>query len=409
MRILRFEIKNDKAVESFVHDANGEHVEIAGATATGKTTAASALWDIANKSPDCLRHGERKGYITLHLGDGKPDLIATREFTKKTSTVRIERADGKSVSAAEFKAMISHLSENPHRIMDMKPTERVQTLLAAAELGDVNLYDMDVKIAEAERRRLEAKRRADDFVPGKEPEKAEAVDVSAISKELEAVRDHNADVDGLVRKRSELADRGQALKLDIDELKRDLGVAEDALSDMREAYKVADKAVGTMKKEDTGRLQAQLASATEVNAKAAKHEQWEERRKQHITLMSKRDDADEMVRDLREQKAELLDNAKWPLDGLSIEDGNVLYKGALIENLGHSEGMLVCAALAIKDIEAHALHCVRMDGVESMSKEDFGRLQKLFGDHDIQVISTRVSRDDVEGKELVIKEAENSG
>jgi len=70
MRILRFDIMNDKKVASFIHDANGAHVEIAGRCGVGKTTAASALWDIVNSSKDCLKHGTRKGHITLHLGEG---------------------------------------------------------------------------------------------------------------------------------------------------------------------------------------------------------------------------------------------------------------------------------------------------------------------------------------------------
>ena len=43
MRILHFEILNNKKVKSFILDPNGEHVALAGPTGIGKTTCASAL------------------------------------------------------------------------------------------------------------------------------------------------------------------------------------------------------------------------------------------------------------------------------------------------------------------------------------------------------------------------------
>jgi len=420
MRILRFEIKNDKAITSWIHDANGEHVAISGQTGTGKTTAASALWEIAEKSKDCLTHGEHKGYITVHLGEGKVDLIATREFTPNSNTIKVERADGTKVSAADFKAMISVLSENPHKIAEMKPTERVKTLLGAADLGDVDLMKMDEEIAGAERVRLDAGRRAEDFVPGLEPEKAEPVDVSAISEELEANHIHNDMIDQDQREIDAIVEEGQRINVDIiqiDERRVNLLKELDGLAarvaelgtqhiSLTTDYKARVAAHDGLTLEDNTELKAKLATATEVNEKAGAYKQWEARTKEYDDLKQQRACADETVKELREYKKELLDGAEWPLEGLSIEDGEVMYNEALFDNLGQSEQMLVCAALAIKDILAHELHCVRMDGVESMSEKDFKTLQELFGDHGVQCISTRVARGDVEDGELVITEKE---
>ena len=422
MHILRFDILNSKAIESFVHDANGEHVEIAGQTATGKTTCASALWEIANRSKDCLKHGERKGHIILHLGEGKPDLIASREFTKKTNTVKIERADGAPVSIKEFRDMISSLSENPHRIADMKPTERVKTLLAAADIGDADLDKMDEEIAGAERIRLAAKQRADDFVPGVKPDKVEPVDVSALSTVMEEAHAHNEGIEQDKREIDEIIRSGKELAAEAEEWRGKIVEAEAAMQearsrhgacvDRRDAlvvdYKKRTATHALLQATDTAPVQVKLASATEINRKATAYEQWVERDKQYKELMQQRGCADETVKELREYKKDLLENAKWPLEGLSVEDGDVVYNGALFDNLGQSERHLVCAALAIKDIKAHPLKVCRMDGVESMSKEDFGKLKKLFGDEGIQIISTRVAQGETEPGELVISEKEGA-
>jgi len=420
MRVLRFDILNNKAISSWVHDANGEHVQISGGCGEGKTTAASALWSIMSKSPDCLTHGERKGHIVVHLGEDKPVLIARRDFTKKTNTVTIEKEGGGSVSVKDFRDMISTLSENPHKISEMKPTERVQTLLQAADIGDVDLGKLDEQIEAAEQVRLESKRRADDFIPGNRPEKVVAVDVSALSKELEKASEHNADYETNANELKLLQGQGTAaataiseqedvvtdLELRISDAKEKLKSLVVRRNDIAEAFKAQRDALAEMSKVDTSETQVKLATATEVNSKASAYEQWEERNKKYNELMQKRDCADEAVKELRDDKRDLLEGAKWPLEGLSIEDGDIMYNGSLFENLGQSEQHLVCAALAVKDILAHPLHVCRMDGVESLSKEDFKKLQDLFGENEIQVISTRVARDDVEDGELVITEKE---
>jgi len=422
MKILRFDILNNKAVKSFVHDANGEHVSIAGRCASGKTTAASCLWEIINKSKDCLTHGERKGHIIIHLGEGEVELIARRDFTAKTNTITVERADGGKVSSTDFKSMLSVLAENPHKIAEMKPLQRTKTLLAAADLGETSLEEMDEQIAEAEKVRLNAGRRAEDSIPGPEPDKAVAVDVSAISAKINTARDHNDLEASEGRKLEDLIIAGKKCVADSAAVSEEITALELKLrekaeqftdlarekSGITQQYKTKRMARAKMGVKDTTELQAQLDSATEVNAAATKHDTWKERKEQHTKLEDARACADEAVKDLRDGRAELLENAKWPIPGLSIEDGDITFEGALFDNLGQSDQMYVCAALAMKDILTHPLHCCRMDGVESLSKERFAELQGLFGDHDIQIISTRVARDDEEPGEIVISEMESS-
>jgi len=428
MRILHFDILNTKAVKSFILDPNGEHVQIAGKAGTGKTTAASCLWELMNRSKDCLTHGERKGHIIIHLGEGEVELIARRDFTAKTNTITVERADGGKVSSADFKSMLSVLAENPHKIAEMKPLQRTQTLLAAADLGETSLEEMDTQIAEAEKVRLNAGRRAEDSIPGPEPDKAVAVDVSAISAKISAARDHNEEVANDQRNVDEIIRTGKLVvgyisadKEDVANLTEEVANLEDKLDVARvqlanherertEAttlYKDRKKAHDLMVVKDTTELQAQLDSATEVNAVATKHDSWKDRNEQHTKLEDARACADEAVKDLRDGRAELLENAKWPIPGLSIEDGDITFEGALFDNLGQSDQMYVCAALAMKDILAHPLHCCRLDGVESMGSERLVDLQKLFGDNGVQVISTRVSRNDEEPGEIVISEMES--
>ena len=422
MRVLRFEIVNEKAIASWIHDANGKHVEIAGETGSGKTTAASCLWDVMTKSKDCLKHGTKKGYITLHLGDVKPELVATRNFTAKTNTVNIERADGSRISASDFKAMISSLSENPHRIKDMKPKERVATLLKAADLGDVSMEAIDEHIVLAEEARLTAYRKMEATQPGDEPAEVEPIDASAIGEELrkaaianDAIDEDQREINEIIRFGKEQAGAAGKLRIEIEELegqlegaKQELSIKVQSREDVGRDYTARKAAHDAMQRIETGELSAKLATATQTNDKAAEHVAWAKRDVAHDEAKDAWEQTDSDVKARQVEKKSLLENAKWPLPGLSIEDGDVIYNGSLFDNLGESEQMLVCAALAVKDILAHPLRVCRMDGCESMSKEDFAKLQELFGSNDIQVISTRVSRGSIDDGELVITEREEA-
>ena len=433
MKILMFDIENNKAIKSFVYKPDGGAMVVAGSTGEGKTTAASALWGILNKSQDCLTHGENTGHITVSLGEDGPELIATRAFTAKTNTVSLVRMDGKPTSMADFKKMVLTLSENPHKIMDMKPTEQVATLLAAADVGDCDIGKMDADITLAEDNRLELHRKMEANEPGEEPPKVDAVDVEALLVERGEDDEHNRNIQAaksdlenikiraeqqtnnkadeeaeIVQIDADLAMEVERLQLQAGDKKTNCAVliakADDHLKVLREEYNAANT-LAKNELHDTSDVDAKMAAAHKDNAQAAAHVAWQAQHDKHHAIKTEWVAADDKIAKARLTKKNMLDGAKWPIEGLSIEDGVVYYNDNRLDNLGTSEQMLVCSALAIKNILAHPIKVVRLDGIESMSKADFKSLQKLFGDAGIQVLATRVSRGGVEEGEIVITEA----
>jgi len=427
MNILELEIVNNRKIKCFIKKLAGDNLEISGDTGQGKTTAISALWDILEKRADALTHGQKKGTIRIKLGDSERFIVATREITPKTSTINIMDSDGKGVSIADFKQMISDLSINPHQICQMKPKQRTETLLKAANLGDFDLIQADADIAKAEADRLNAYRTAESLKVGPEPEKVKPVSVSALvatKDEMEAVNAGNQKLrDQLDRLKTEKATIEQTQKQiqtqlkTIEEEKKRLAIREKTLNDsLSETTKQATEIdqriakgadiVEKTKDLDTAAIRAEIANAESVNKRAAQHEAWKANNEKYEAAVGKHREADEQVKVLAAKRKEALDNAKWPLEGLEIIDGDILYNGCLFDNLGESETMLVCAALAISDIKAHKIKVVRMDRVESMSKADYEKLRELFNGEGIQVLSTRVSRGDVEPNEIVIVDGE---
>jgi hypothetical protein len=424
MRIIEIDITNTKKLKAFRKVLGGDNLEVAGSTATGKTTAVSALWEILEKGGDALTHGEKRGCIRVTLGDGDRSIIAERVHTKAGSTISLTAHNGKTpekISPADFKKMLSRLSVNPHKIMDMGPTERVRTLMAAADI-EIDLEALDEEIRKKEESRLEAFRKMEAIEPGDAPEKTDAVSTMELLAEKARIEAHNRSTEAMFRKHEALIEQVsradewiKAKEERIESLREEILELQDRIGAMFNDRQINDaKATEAMREANSAgtlglsKIDAELADVDRVNEKAAlwkrwsfEKARWQDAKDEHLEIFRQ-------VNELRDQKKTALESAKWPLGGLTIEDGQVMYKGFLLENLGESEQMLVCAALAIADIQKHPVRVVRMDGVESMSKADFDALKGLFNGRGIQVLSTRVSRGDAEPSEIVIVDGEYS-
>lgn len=426
MRITQINIKNSGAIACFNMELNGENLEISGDTGTGKTTAISALFDIIKKRSDILRHGEKKSKISVTLSDGTRTIYAERRTTKSSSPVVLTAIDGdgkkSDISIADFKNMISELSVNPHKIMDLTPKSQTETLLKSAKIS-IDLDSIDQRIATAEDARLAAHRKSELLNPGEKPEEIEEVNVLDLLATRDELQLTNADNDkkrdllnsienDLQNKSNDIPDQEiviSNLNIEFDAVKEKIIAAnkgllklQDEQTELKDRIKNGRVIVEAIKDEDVSEITLKIDNAQETNKKATAYTVWIKKNKEHIESVSDHKSICDNVKELQETRKSALDSAEWPIPGLSVSDGQVIYNDCLLSNLGESEQMLVCAALAIEDIKASPIKVVRIDGVESMSKRDFIELQTLFSDEGIQVLSTRVSRGDVEPQEIVI-------
>lgn len=410
LRIISLDITNVRKIKAFKMVLDGKNLHIAGDVSEGKTTAVNAMWEILTKSQDSIAHGERKGIIKIKLGAGERTIFAER-VTSKTksginSTVRIFNENGDKVSARDFNQMISSLAVNPHKIKDMPPGEQVQALLKSAKVdGDIPQLERDIFAKEQER--LDAYRDMNNAKPtGERPNKAERVNVNELLTQLDEAEVVNKDNQ---HKRSLLDDR-QSDKVSIEEeiktIQAKLAELKTEQKDIDERIAKGKAIVADLKDADTGSIRASLASATETNDNAIAYESYVQAVENHLKLDNKHHACDDAVKKLKDQKTQALEGAQWPIDGLAIVEGQIYYNDCLLENLGESEQMLVCAALAMNDILAHDIRVVRMDGIESMSETHMQKLVEIFNGHGIQVLSTRVSRGDTVEGEIEIVDGE---
>jgi hypothetical protein len=417
MKILQIEVSNYRLIKAMLLDLDGGNMAVAGEPGQGKTTAISLLWESLKVVGDPVTHGEKKGQIKITLGDGKTKAFITRSLTEKSAPISIRTSEGESISAKEFASWFCDLGDNPHRIMDMKPKEQAQALLEAVKLPDgVDLDDLDSKRNIAAQNRLDLKRdgERDAKALGAEPEKAERVDLSSLLHQQNEANESNL-------KREKLDGRISNAESTLETLKSIAKKKADELNALEQAAKQAANAVDDQVRAinqekaslsalppliDVSGFQEKIQQGNESNSKADRWDLWSKQNEALIELRQSYKAKDEEVKALDKAKKEALESAVWPLEGLSVEDGAILFNGSQLAQCGHSEQMLVCGALAAETIKEHKLHVVRMDGIESMSKKDFDRLESIFNDKGIQVLSSRVTRGDVDDGEILIVDGE---
>lgn len=393
MKILQIAIENYKSISTLVLEPNGNNVKITGATGQGKTTAISALWDIFQMVGQPIKNGEKKGKIRVTLGDGQPEIIVERRFTAKTKQLIISDPEGNNkLSAPEFKELFCNLAVNPHKIMEQGPTEQLNTLLQTVTFPQgFNLQGVENSIEslsqDASDFGRDIKRMEVDL--GVRPEEAQTVDLVVLYDEKNAIAKQNADV---LKSKNLLISTHEKVKEISESMQKWVAYIADL-----ENYLLNTKELDILS------VETKIMNSEATNIKAQTFKTWSESLEKIEQTKTFQAQKIEAVKKLKAEKATALDQANWPVKGLKTENGKILYKNVPLSQLGNSEQMLICGALAATQIKEKDLKIVRMDGIESMSKEDFAQLSDIFNREGIQVLSSRVSRGDVELGEIVIE------
>lgn len=410
MKILEIHIQNYKKIEVLHLILDGKSLKVAGTTGQGKTTAISALWDVLETVGDPIRNAGKgpgaKASVSVVVGEPGNRFVAERTYKAGETKITIQSEDKKKkVTARDFQTWVSSLAVNPHKIMNMKPQEQTATLLRAAEVPEgVDLDQIDADRATAHQAREDARKdktRLSEEI-GIKPREVQPLDIQATLDELTQRQTEGA----AAVQELERLDAGilAAKEVHADLLRR---VAEacarvDALQEEREPV-----AEWIRENVDPGRedeLRKDLARAQEINAEAQLWTTWQERAARLEEASLRFTENDLAVKACEAAKRAAVEAIQWPIAGLSVVDGVIYFRGVPLDQAGESEKLLVCGALAAHEIGKAPLRVVRLDGVEAMSAEDFQTLEAIFEEKDIQVLSSRVTRGDLEDGEICIHE-----
>lgn len=104
------------------------------------------------------------------------------------------------------------------------------------------------------------------------------------------------------------------------------------------------------------------------------------------------DELTDILADIRQKKTDLLKNADLPLPELSVDKGELIYKGKKWDAMSGSEQLKVSAAIVRKLNPECGF--VLLDKLEQMDEDTLNEFGRWLESENLQAIATRVSTGD---------------
>ena len=205
------------------------------------------------------------------------------------------------------------------------------------------------------------------------------------------------------QKNKELRDEKATLENQVQRLQQQTSAIAQQIADLQEKHRTllieteeilikldtATKTVEELQDESTAELEASIQNVDAINIKVRANldkVRAEEEAEQYQTQYSA---LTEEIESVRKDRMALLDGANLPLSGLSIQDGELTYKGYKWDAMSGADQLIVATAI----VRQLTPDCgfVLMDKLEQMDRLTLEKFGEWLEQEGLQVIATRVS------------------
>lgn len=405
IKINKLEIENVKRVKAVKLKPSDTGLTIIGGNNNqGKTSVLDAItWALGGnryKPSNATREGSViPPNLKITMSNG---LVVERKG--KNSDLKVIDPRGEKAGQQLLDSFVEELALNLPKFMNQTSKEKATTLLQIIGVGD-KLAELEGKEREVYNQRLAIGQIADQkekyakeqiYYPDVPDEIISASDLIKKQQEILAKNGQNQTHRRNLREleTNQLLDQEKydQITAKIEELLNEKSELGSRINTRAEQIKLAKKTVEELQDESTAELEASIENIEQTNekiranlSKEKAEEDAQEYRDQYSRLTTE-------ITNLREQKRELLDNANLPLEGLSVEDGELIYKGFKWDSMSGADQLKVSTAIVRKLNPKCGF--VLMDKLEQMDLDtlkDFGSWLEKEG---LQVIATRVSKGD---------------
>lgn len=395
VKINKLEIENVKRVKAVKLEPSQNGLTILGGNNNqGKTSVLDAIaWGLGGnkyKPSKAMREGSAippKLHIVMNNG-----LIVER--TGKNSSLKVIDPNGEKGGQQLLNDFVEELAINLPKFMESTNKEKAQILLRIIGVGD-QLYQLEQQEQEIYNQRRTIGQIADQ--KGKYAKEQpyfpdspkQLVDVSELIKQQQAILAKNGEN---ARKRQQVKEIQGRFELENQQIKQlqeqlnELVVKHEATAN---DLKIAQTSALDLQDESTEELEANLSHIDEINRKVRANldkDKAEDDAKQYANQYDK---LTEQINQVRKDKAALLNNAKLPLPGLSVEDGELTYNGQKWDNMSGSDQLKVSTAI-VRQLKPDC-GFILLDKLEQMDMVTLTEFGKWLEQEGLQAIATRVS------------------
>lgn len=402
VKISSLELENVKRIKAvrLVPTEKGLTV-IGGNNGQGKTSVLDAIaWALGG---DRYRPStpNREGSVVpprirIELSNG---LVVER--AGKNSALKVTDPTGQRGGQQLLNSFVEELALNLPKFMEASGREKADTLLKIIGVGD-RLYTLDREEKQLYNQRLTIGRIADQkakyakempFYDGVPETPVSAMELIQRQQEILLRNAENQ------KKRSraqelaqELRQTEKTLEDQTDRLRRLLEEQTQTqykLDRLRENLQEARRTAQELRDESTAQLEADLQNIDAINIKVRANLDREKAEAEAQGYSRQYDALTEELEKTRQEKYELLHGARMPLEELSVEDGELTYRGKRWDGMSGSEQLKVSAAI-VRELNPRC-GFVLLDKLEQMDLSTLQEFGAWLEKENLQAIATRVS------------------
>lgn len=388
MRILKFSAKNIKKLKTVVITPKAWLISIAGKNRSGKSSTLDsikyALFDAKTFPARPIRDGEKKGVIEIDCGDFR----IRRTLTPKGHKHEVFDKDGKPVSRP-MDFLSRYYCKDALDALDFFRLDAKQQRKMLLEIAGIDTSSIEAEIQEnydyrrdenREVKRLEVEVAT---LPHHPDAPEQVVNITDLVKELDHAKQHNQRIrdsrakkeqltieyNEIRRKIQELKDRAEKIDTEIEEIDMDLFGVEELPED---------------------NLQQRMEKAEADNRKITENEARQKKEKLLSESASKVVGFNETIQKLEQQKKDLLNNAKFPVDGLAVTDESVLFNGIPLDQVSGAERVIIGASIVAHRIPKDGLRILRVPTGSDLDSDSMKTIAEVAEREQVQIWLERV-------------------
>lgn len=391
IKINKLEIENVKRVKAVKMEPTASGLTIIGGNNNqGKTSVLDAIaWALGGEK---FRPSEAKNkdsvippHLHIVLNNG---LVVERKG--KNSDLKVTDPEGNKGGQQLLNEFVEQLALNLPKFMEASAKEKADTLLKIIGVGD-RLHQLEQQEKELYNKRLAIGQIADqkEKFAKEQPYFAEApkemVSASELIRQQQEILAKNGENQ---RKRENLHQLEQEYQQINDQLEVLMKKQTAVFADLETARKSAEN----LKDESTAELEANISNIEEINRKVRANLDKDKAEEDALEYRNQYRKLTEEIGEVRKSKTDLLTNADLPLAELSIDDGELIYKGQKWDNMSGSDHLKVATAIVRKlNPKCGFVLLDKLEQMDMLTLNEFGAWLQQEG---LQAIATRVSTGD---------------
>jgi len=395
IKINALEVENVKRVKAVeLSPAENGLTVIGGKNGQGKTSILDAIaWALGG---DRYRpsNAEREGstlppHIKLELSNG-----LTVERSGKNSALKVVDTTGKRSGQQLLNEFVEQLAIDLPRFLQASNREKADTLLQIIGVGDL-VHSLEVKEKEVYNRRhlvgqdADRKRKHAEELPyyPKAPDSPVSA-IELIHQQQEILARNGENQRKRMRANQIEHEYGKAAA-HVSLLKSQLADAEKRLQQLEADFAIAQKDAMDLQDESTAEIERSLQEIGQINVQVRANAERAKAMEDAAYYAQQYQDLTAELDEIRHDKYALLDSAKLPIPGLSVEDSELTYKGRKWDCMSGAEQLIAATAI----VRAINPKCgfVLLDKLEQLDADTLEEFGAWIAAEGLQAIATRVS------------------